>query len=222
MIASNDDAELTAIREQCSKTGNFSWTSRKYQDDILRFIRSNSQSGNCVIEVGCYKGGLTALLAATCRNLNLRLYSMDISADAVSTTKTLLKNLNLTKHAAVEQSTFPEFVSKTSFFRRFSGRAVLCILDGDHSYNAVLADIKAAEALRSQPYALAFHDYSLRHPTTDERVSDAIDDHFGASKTRTLIGQEMNGVGHATKAAPQEDGHWWGVPGSEGAILTLR
>jgi hypothetical protein len=66
-----------------------------------------------------------------------------------------------------------------------------------------------------------FHDYSLRHPTTDERVDEALRDHFGKDSRPRPIGQQMNGTAHATQQNPQPDGHYWQVPGSEGAILLL-
>lgn len=210
--------ELNRIREWCATHETFSWTSLQYQNDILNFVYENRHQGDCVLEVGCYKGGLTSLLAVVCKHTGLHLRSMDIWDQAVASANNVLSGVGFSNYVTVEHVTLPNFVRKSDF----PGKPVLCILDGDHAYSAVIADIKAATSLTSTPYAIAFHDYSLRHPTTDERVSDAIDDHFGALKQRTFIGQKMNGAGHATKEAPQPDGHWWEVPGYEGAIVTLR
>ncbi len=205
------DKELSSIRKWCSERGSFSWTSPQYQSDILNFVYDNRDKGSCVVEVGCYKGGLTALLAFVCKQAGLSLYSMDISKESVETSLGVLNGLGLGGNASVEVSTLTEFVPRNKITRA----PVLCILDGDHAYDAVLFDIRACSKIHPKPYAIAFHDYSLRHPTTDERVSDAIDDYFGASTPRKLIGQPMNGTGHATKETPQPDGHWWHVPGSE-------
>lgn len=210
-------AELRDIRAWCKEQDCFSWTSAEYQRDILDFILDHKSKGACVVEVGCYKGGLTALLALVCKKAGLHLYSMDIDKNSTSRARGVLDSLGLSVHATVQHATLPEFARAT----RLNGKPVLCILDGDHAYSAVLQDLKAVEDLQHRPFAVAFHDYSLRHPTTDERVSDAIRDFFGSSVSLNLIGMRMNGEGHATKESPQPDGHYWEVPGSEGAIAVL-
>jgi hypothetical protein len=61
----------------------------------------------------------------------------------------------------------------------------------------------------------------LRHPTTGERVDDAIRDSLGELPVR-LIGAKMDGTGpYPTKERPGESGHYWKVPGSEGAIVEI-
>lgn len=209
--------ELSDIRSWCKENNCFSWTSPEYQRGILDFVLAHNDSGSCVIEVGCYKGGLTALLALLCKKSGLHLYSMDIDKNSAAGARGVLDSLGLSEHATVQHTTLPEFARST----KTNGKPVLCILDGDHAYSAVLQDLKAVEKLQHRPFAVAFHDYSLRHPTTDERVSDAITDFFGSSVSPELIGMRMNGEGHATREAPQPDGHYWQVPGSEGAIVTL-
>jgi hypothetical protein len=76
--------------------------------------------------------------------------------------------------------------------------------------------------LNQLPYAAAFHDYSLRHPTTNERVDNAISDTFGAPIPLVKIGRQFaNGGAHPNKATPSADGHYWDTPGSEGGLLVL-
>ena len=68
---------------------------------------------------------------------------------------------------------------------------------------------------------LLSNDYSLRHPTNGERVSEAIADSFGNVPFRR-IGAQIYGSGpYPTKERPSVDRHWWEVPGSEGAIVEL-
>jgi hypothetical protein len=72
------------------------------------------------------------------------------------------------------------------------------------------------------PYAAAFHDYSLRHPSTGERVDQAVRDEL-PHLVPIPIGARMMGNGpYPTQERPSEDGHWWEVPGSEGAIVELE
>lgn len=100
-------------------------------------------------------------------------------------------------------------------------RPALIVVDGDHNYDAVVADIRSLYRLNRLPHAAAFHDYSLRHPTTGEQVEQALRDCFKDQPVR-LIGAKMNGSGpYATKDNPQPSGHWWEVPGAEGAIVEL-
>jgi len=209
--------KLTLLRKRSADFGKPSWTSAEYQRDMLEFILGNSREGQSIIEIGCYKGGLTAMLALACKEVGLTLDVIDIMPSSIESACTLLSELHLSDHVMFYRGTFPQYVSQ----RRPSTKAALCILDGDHAYPAVIEDLAAVDALPARPYALAFHDYSLRHPTTNERVSDAIRDHFGPSAAPRPIGLVMNGQGHATKEHPQEDGHYWEVPGSEGAILVL-
>jgi predicted O-methyltransferase YrrM len=208
---------LQRIRDHCQAEGKFSWTSPQYQSDILNFVHAHGDKGRSVIEVGCYKGGLTALLAHVCRESGLHLHTMDIDPTAIASVTKLLADLKLDTAVTVHHGALSAFTAKA----RRGDDAVLCILDGDHAYKAVRADLQAVARLPARPYAIAFHDYSLRHPTTDERVDEAVADHFGPKAEPRLIGMRMNGEGHATAAAPQPDGHYWKVPGAEGAILVL-
>ena len=209
--------ELARIRERCQSQQKFSWTSAKYQRDLLDFIYSHRALGACVIEVGCYKGGLTAQLALICDASELKLYTIDVDPTAIESTTSLLDELGLSHVCSVFHGDLSAFVDRVAI----PGRAVVCILDGDHTYDAVRRDIGAALSLSDRPNALAFHDFSLRHPHYDERVDEAVRDAFGEGAAVQLIGLERNGVGHPTQNEPQSDGHYWKVPGSEGAILTL-
>jgi hypothetical protein len=50
---------IQKIRKILEQQSDFSHSSMKFQDYLLRFIRSNSELGESVVEVGCYRGGLT-------------------------------------------------------------------------------------------------------------------------------------------------------------------
>lgn len=219
------DAELqTALdrtRSYAASVDKISWTSLKYQDDLIAFIGSNRDKGNCVVEVGCFRGGLSVLLATVCKELGVHLHTMDIDPAAVASTQTIIDDLGLTKHATVHLSELSGFVRPAWFANASTRRlrAIICILDGDHTYDAVRRDLKSIERLKT--HAIGFHDYCLRHPEFDERVDDAVRDHFGHGAKPSPIGLLMTGAGHPTKQNPQPDGHYWKVPGSEGALLTL-
>ena len=209
--------ELDAIRKTSLDLGRFSWTSDDYQRDLLNFIFENREKGAGVVEVGTYKGGLTAQLALICSSLGWPLWSMDVDSSSAATAADLLQRVGLAETVNFHLGPL-ELFARTVQLRQ---RPVLVVLDGDHRYEAVVQDIHSLYRLSQRPYAAAFHDYSLRHPTSGERVSEAVADCFGDVPVR-LIGARMDGTGpYPTKENPQADGHWWQVPGSEGAIVEL-
>lgn len=207
-------SELERVRDHSKKIDRFSWTSDAYQRDLLSFVVDNADKGGCVIEVGAYKGGLTVQLATICEKLGLELYCIDAWDQAVQMTNEHLEGLGLSAH--VHYATFGAFVASNPTLPK----PVLLILDGDHSYDVVKADIADSRRLDPQPHAIAFHDFSLRHPTSGERVDEAVAEEFPAGLIRH-IGTQFTGHGHATQANPQPDGHFWKVPGSEGAIVII-
>lgn len=205
------------IRKVSQEMGCFSWTSQEYQDDILNYLIEKHGRGGGIIEVGCYKGGLSALLAFLCREYNLPFYTIDIDESSVKSTRNLLSALELLDGVVTHHGTLASFVK----FENINVRPSLVILDGDHRYDAVVDDIANVYRLGKLPYAAAFHDFSLRHPTSGEKVNSAVKDCLGDIPVRH-IGARMDGRGkHPTKKNPSDDGHWWEVPGSEGAIVEL-
>jgi hypothetical protein len=209
---------LAAIRSRSRKEKWFSWTSEQYQNDVVRFLVDHQQAGRGIIEVGCFRGGLSAQLAYVCQHYRWPFYTMDVDPAAVKGTSQLLNRLNLGSHSVVFQGSLRQFVAKTSLHQR----PVAIIIDGDHDYEAVVNDIQSVYQLNHLPVGAAFHDYSLRHPTTDERVSDAIRDQFGEDVRVGKIGTQFNNQGgYPTKLSANPDGHYWETPGSEGAIVEL-
>jgi hypothetical protein len=217
-VLSEIGPRLREIREDCQKVASFSWTSEKYQIDILSFIADHQDRGFGVIEVGCYRGGLSCLLAELCRALDWPFYTMDIDLAATEITSTMLARFGLDRLSTVFLGDLRTFARKIDL----SLTPTLIVLDGDHRYEAVVDDIRSTYSLNQRPYAAAFHDYSLRHPTTNERVNDAVADNFGVDIAVRHIGVQMVGDGtQPTKENPHADGHYWQVPGSEGAIVVL-
>lgn len=205
------------IRKVSQEMGCFSWTSREYQDDILNYLIEHRHRGCGVIEVGCYKGGLSALLAFLCREFKWPFYTIDIDESAVASTRNLLSTLGLLEEGSYHHGTLASFVPIAAL----NDRPALIILDGDHRYEAVVDDLVNVYHLNKLPFAAVFHDFSLRHPTSGEKVDQAVKDCLGDWPVR-YIGARMDGSGkYPTKDKPSEDGHWWQVPGSEGAIVEL-
>jgi hypothetical protein len=211
------EEDFARIRAISQEMGCFSWTSLKYQDDILQYLIENRDRGHGVIEVGCYKGGLSALLAHVCKQFKWPFYTIDVDRTAVQSTDELLTVLGLRDCASIHLGTLSSFVKETTLKRA----PALIVLDGDHRYDAVVEDIADTYRLNHRPISAVFHDYSLRHPTSDEKVDEAVRDSFGDWPVRHIGAQMVGQEEYPTKEKPAEDGHWWQVPGSEGAIVEL-
>jgi hypothetical protein len=211
--------EAVAAVRKCARDEDWrSWTSLQYQDDLMQFLVDNRQAGSGVIEVGCFRGGLSVQLAAICKHYRWPFYTIDVDESSVKNTSRQLKRLNLDSHSVVFQGSLQQFVARTSLHQR----PVAIIIDGDHHYDAVRKDIQSVYQLNHLPFAAAFHDFSLRHPTTGERVDDAIHDCFGDEVRVRKIGRQFSNQGdYPTERSPGPSGHYWETPGSEGAIVQL-
>ena len=213
------DTDLQEIRSLLAREGSQSWTSDEYQNDVYRFIMENREHGEGIIEVGCYKGGLSVFLAFACRKSGWPFYTIDISHEFVETTRNLLTKLGLAQNAHFFVGTLQEFAAQI----KLKKAPLLTVIDGDHQYTGVLNDIKSLYRLNCQSYAAAFHDFSLRHDAMpDERVDRAIFEFFGADAPLTRIGAQFDeNTSYPLRTRPSDDGHYWELNGSEGVIIRL-
>lgn len=213
------NGDLQEIRSLLAREGCQSWTSDKYQNDVYRFIMQNQEHGEGIIEVGCYKGGLSVFLAFACRKLKWPFYTIDINNEFVQMTRSLLTKLGLAQDVSFFAGTLQDFAAKI----RLKKNPLLAVIDGDHRYQGVLNDIKSLYQLNRRCHAAVFHDFSLRHDVIqDERVDKAIFDFFGRDVHLTRIGEQFDeDTSYPLKTHPSEDGHYWELNGSEGVITKL-
>ncbi len=103
-------------------------------------------------------------------------------------------------------------------------RPTLVLIDADHHYDAVAADIRTLYAMASRPYAAAFHDFSLRYTTpelSNVRVDRALIDAFGEDFQHIKIGEIAAPGGPTLQITPQPDGHYHEFGYSEGVLIVL-
>jgi hypothetical protein len=211
------ERDIDGIRRRVLELGNHSHTSLTFQDDILAFVKQHADRGTWVVEVGCYRGGLTAQLAYLCRELGKSLHVVDINEDYLGIARQSVRTVTDDSHVEYYCGEFQGFVSK----RLVSGPAILTVIDADHRYDAVRRDIAALYLLNPPPYAVAFHDFSLRYTTSElqeVRVDQAIVDFFGAAVQYRELG-EIAGVGPTLATSPGEDGHYHQQGSPEGVLL---
>ena len=128
-----------------------------------------------MVEVGTYEGGLTAQLALICARLGWPFWSLDVDSSFAAMAADLVQRVGLAETASFHLGP----LESSAPMVKLAQRPVLVILGGDHRYDAVMQDIRSVYRLSLLPHAAAFHDYSLRHPTSGERVSEAVADSFG-------------------------------------------
>jgi hypothetical protein len=211
--------DLKTIRELMARVGCQSWTSEKYQNDIYSFVLKNQTLGRGIVEVGCYKGGLSTFLAFVCKKLSWPFYTIDINQQFVGETRKLLDGLGLADQVTFFDGTLRQFASKV----KLDTSPLLVVVDGAHEYKGVLDDIRSIYQLNRQSHSAVFHDFSLRHDDMlDERVDKAILDFFGEEIALQRIGEQFGeNTTYPLKSRPSEDGHYWELNGSEGVIIKL-
>lgn len=212
---------LSSLREQIGASGNCSHTSWKYQDDVAKTLVEVLDQGDCVVEVGCFKGGLTVQMAELIKDSNKPLFVVDISPEMIAETKQLLEKHGLANNVEFFLGDLQTFVNQKIGDRQ----PALMVVDGDHTYGGVVADIKAIESMKNQPYAMIFHDYSLRYIDQpgnipyDTLVDRAIHDCWGKDFKFTNCGSVPEVGGSLNlKENPGPAGHYF-VEGSTEGIL---
>jgi hypothetical protein len=210
-----DPNEIKRIRTVMAEAGCASHTSDLYQDEVLQILDADgTQESGAVIEVGCYLGGLTVQLAYACLKLGRRLHVVDINCQYMGTALHHITSLGLSKNVAAFLGDLQSYLSGVSFPRPLSA----VVIDGDHRYDAVLADIKALVHGTSRPKHVVFHDFSLRYSTPelqDVRVDKAVRDGFGPHAELIPIGS-VAGQDSVLRTVPEADGHFHEIGQPEG------
>lgn len=132
MDFSSIDADIKKIRSYCEQEGKISWTSREYQEAIHAVLMDEALSPGSVVEVGCYKGGLSVQLAYFCNLLNKKFTFIDIDQNYLNSTGMLLKDLGVDKNTKAFLGSFSDYMSNHGVEEPIS----LAVIDGNHDYDA--------------------------------------------------------------------------------------
>lgn len=209
------------IRATLSEMGNFSHTTDKFQNDLLHHARAFASHGNCLIEVGCYRGGLTSQFAWLAKQLGQHLHVIDIDPGYLYVAKESVQATSDDSNVSFHLCDFATFIQG-------EGRDInpsFALIDGDHYYNGVVADIKALLSMPIRPYGVAFHDYSLRHadPELSEiRVDLALKDTLGPDFPHTKIGEVSREGGPLRTKPGNDNSHFHELAVSEGVLIEFR
>ncbi len=157
-------ADLHALRRDLAEHGAASDTTAVYQDDLANFLRAASHIPGPVIEVGAFYGGLTVQLAALCREAGRPCFTVDVEAGCLAVTREHLARNRLDDACLPHHGDLASCLQGEWFgaFREAHGPPLLVIIDGDHRYAGVRADIAAVQRHAQGTRFLAFHDVGLR------------------------------------------------------------
>lgn len=213
--------QIDTVRETLNRMGNHSHTTEKFQNDLLRYADLFSSQGTSLIEVGCFRGGLTAQFAWVGKQLGQHLHVIDIDAGYLQVAREAVL-------ATTDASNVSFHLCDLATFIRDEGseiRPSFALIDGDHFYKGVVADIRALLSMSIRPYGVAFHDYSLRYgdPALAEvRVDRALKDTLGHDFPHVKIG-ELSRLGGPLRTSPQgSDTHFHEIDCSEGVLVEFR
>lgn len=194
-------------------------TSSVLHSDLYHYIVTHQDKGHGIIEIGCYKGSSSLVLAFACRELRMPFHTLDINRTYLDDTRRLLQDLDLGKSVSFFHGTMTEFSQQV----RLDHRPLLVFVDGDHTYQAVLHDIQAIYQLNQRAVAIAFHDFSLRsYQYEGIRVDQAIRAAFGSSVELIRIGVQFGEQPVPSREQPSASGSYWEAYGSEGVIVETQ
>ena len=211
--------EISRIRDRLRALEIRSLTSQKFQDDLLRLAEAHVSSGDCLIEVGSFHGGLTAQLACAAKSLDTWLDVVELSEEMIGRTRRAVEACGHPERVRYHCTGLDAFVRQAGV----SIKPALVFLDADHSYEAVKSDIRAVYELPNRPEIFAFHDYSLRYAgewADKINVARAINELLPADRL-IKIGDKP-GIHPDLRTTPQSDGHYHQEGEPEGVYVYCR
>jgi len=194
-------------------------TSSVMHADLYHYILNHHELGHGIIEIGCYKGASSLVLAYACHELGMHFQTIDVNSTYLEDTRRLLTDLGLGERASFFQGTMTEYATQTQLDKS----PLLVFVDGNHAYPAVLQDIQAIYNLNQRPSAIAFHDFSLRSYRYEGiRVDRAILTAFGQDVELIRIGHQFGEHPTPSREQPSASGSYWEAFGSEGVIVETQ
>jgi predicted O-methyltransferase YrrM len=210
-------ARLIELKDRAKSRPDFhAETGSPLHVDLYEYILAHQDKGSGVIEIGCYKGASSIVLAYACQELQMPFFTLDINNIYLDYTRNLLLDLDLAQHTTFFLGSMPQFAETMAL----PDNPILVFVDGDHSYSGVLTDIRAIYRLKRRPYAIAFHDFSLRSfKYTNIAVDKAVYDAFGANAPLRRIGVQFGEHPTPSRENPSPSGSYWDYQGSEAVIV---
>ena len=219
-----DFGKIAQIRRDLDRIGCASTTSPTFQNQVLSHLDMNADRGDFLIEVGCFRGGMSTQLAHFAVERGKQLFVVDVDpnymAIARGAVESALGSVPSCVHFVLDS--LPGFLAGP----RPSDRCILVFIDGDHHYEGVAADIRSLiDSSLERPFSVCFHDYGLRYTAEDYldvRVDRAIHDLLPGHPVAPI--GEVAGNSGILPTSPQAHDHGSHFPAgmSEGVIVDFR
>lgn len=146
-------ADATPFESECSPY---------YYHHVLSYLEQFGPAIDCVIEVGCYMGGFSVLLAQWARERGVRHIIVEFNLHYLLFTWERIVRIDPDAAGCVDcwHGAFPDFVEAHADDLR--GASVFIQMDGPHDYTGVVRDLAAARELGDAVHSIACHDTHLR------------------------------------------------------------
>ncbi|MCH7873058.1 MAG: class I SAM-dependent methyltransferase [Planctomycetes bacterium] len=149
-------------------------------------VQATHKQGRCVVEIGSRRGRSLSILAMALRGVDSEslLFSIDPHEEQPCT----LEHCRLALRQIGEEARLVQVQATSDRAAAVLGRGVasLIFIDGDHSYDQVIADFDNYRDILAPGGCLVFHDYGYGNhngvPEADPDVRRAIDEHVMPAK----------------------------------------
>lgn len=155
--------------------------SPQYYCDVMNYLLANRGQIDTVMEIGCYQGGFTGILAQVTHELGMAYYVIELDPRYLLFTH---ERVGLLTPASLQsmrfyRGTLTEFIDEHADLLR--NRSAMLVMDGPHNYEGVLTDLVASHRIRTNVHSIAAHDFHLRSANwrNDVFVDRAIFSVFG-------------------------------------------
>ena len=220
---------LEDIRKILADKKSLSQTTLSYQADVFETTINCLEEGDCVIEVGVFKGGISCQLAFLLEDTGKTLVLIEVVDEYLQWSKQLIQDIGLTTPATYFNGTLEQFVNAHPDIK-----PSLIIVDADHSYKGVCYDIQQIKRIKTPPVAAIFHDLSLRYCRGENalrvRIDKALVDAYlmhgykyqriGASSRSQETDSRLQRI--MTVSAEWGDYHYHDRNSSEGMLVVLN
>jgi hypothetical protein len=210
--------DMLQVRETLVNANIFTQTSIEFQDDLLRVAASCFERGGDFVELGCFRGGLSAQLCYLAAHFERKTIICDINESYLQEAFRAVALVGAMSGAEYFHGTLSDLALSVC-----AKDVIGVFIDGDHRYEAVAADIRSLGAFSSSPRIVAFHDFSLRSTQPElgsVRVDLAVRDAFKGNAIFRPMGQ-VAGLG-ALPTDPSDDGTYCEAGFPEGVWCELR
>ena len=195
--------------------------SAQYYFDIVRTLRDFNGEFGHVVEVGCYLGGASSILAGCMDRFDFTLDIVDISPQFLLYSHERLRRMypDAAGRVRLFHGDLPSYVREVMMTQPRDGTIIHH--DGAHDFNQVVKDMAALSFVREQLYAIIAQDTHLRGTVEHMNFVDmALYAVFGMDLTYCPIGahyDEHDSVTHPN----QYQGNYF-IPGqAEGYVLPM-